>query len=126
MRSFLQAASAIRVGNGMDPTTEMGPVISEGQMKRVLGYVQSGIDEGAHLSLGGRRLVDGDYGKGYFVQPTVFEEVERRMKIFREEIFGPVLCVIPFRDEDDAISIANDTSFGLAGDIWSRNLTRIL
>ena len=126
MRSFLQAASAIKVGNGMDPATEMGPIISEGQMKRVLGYVQSGVDEGAHLSLGGRRLADGDYGKGFFVQPTVFEEVERGMKIFREEIFGPVLSVLPFRDEDDAIAIANDTSFGLAGDVWSKSLTRIM
>lgn len=126
MRSFLQVASAIKVGNGMDPATEMGPIISEGQMKRVLGYVQSGVDEGAHLSIGGRRLVDGDYGRGCFVQPTVFEQVERRMKIFREEIFGPVLCVLPFRDEDDAVSIANDTNFGLAGDIWSKSLSRIM
>jgi betaine-aldehyde dehydrogenase len=126
MRSYLQAASAIKIGNGLDPATEMGPVISEVQMKRILGYIQSGIDEGAHLSLGGRRLVDADYGKGFFVQPTIFEEVERRMKIFREEIFGPVLCVLPFRDEEDAISIANDTNYGLAGDIWSKSLTRIM
>ena len=126
MRSFLQAVSAIKVGNGMDPATEMGPIISEAQMKRVLGYVQSGVDEGARLAMGGRRLLDGDFAKGFFVQPTVFEGVERRMKIFREEIFGPVLSVLPFRDEDDAISIANDTSFGLAGDIWSKNLNRIM
>ena len=126
METFLQAASAIKVGNGMDPATEMGPIISEGQMKRILGYIQSGVDEGAHLSLGGRRLVDGEYGRGFFVQPTVFEEVERRMKIFQEEVFGPVLCVLPFQDEEDAISIANDTNFGLAGDIWSKSLTRIM
>ncbi len=126
MRSFLQAASAIKVGNGVDPATEMGPLISESQLKRVLGYIQSGSEEGAHLSLGGHRLVDGEYGRGYFVQPTVFEKVDRGMKIFREEIFGPVLCVLPFRDEDDAISIANDTNYGLAGDIWSKSLTRIM
>ncbi|MDE1853533.1 MAG: aldehyde dehydrogenase [Thaumarchaeota archaeon] len=126
MRRYLQAASAIKVGNGADPATEMGPIISEGQLKRVLGYIQSGVEEGARLSLGGRRLIDGDYAKGFFVQPTVFEEVERSMKIFREEIFGPVLCVLPFRDEEDAISIANDTNFGLAGDIWSKSLTRIM
>ena len=126
MKSFLQAASAIKVGNGMDPATEMGPVVSEGQLERVLGYIRSGVDEGARLSLGGKRLVDGGYGKGYFVQPTVFEEVERGMRIFREEIFGPVLSVLPFRDEDEAVSIANDTSYGLAGDIWSNSLTRIM
>jgi betaine-aldehyde dehydrogenase len=126
MKSFLQAASAIKVGNGMDPATEMGPIISDGQMKRILGFIQSGVDEGAHLSLGGRRLVDGDYGNGFFVQPTVFEEVERSMRIFREEIFGPVLSVLPFHDEDDAVSIANDTNYGLAGDIWSNSLTRIM
>jgi acyl-CoA reductase-like NAD-dependent aldehyde dehydrogenase len=76
--------------------------------------------------MGGNRLVDGAYAKGYFVQPTVFEGVERRMSIFQEEIFGPVLCVLPFRDEEDAISISNDTRFGLAGDLWSRSVTRIM
>lgn len=126
MHKYIQAASAIKVGNGMDPATEMGPLISESQLKRVLAYVQSGVEEGAHLSLGGRRLMDDEYGKGYFVQPTIFEEVERRMKIFREEIFGPVVCVLPFRDENDAISISNDTDYGLAGDIWSKSLTRIM
>jgi acyl-CoA reductase-like NAD-dependent aldehyde dehydrogenase len=126
MPKFKQAVSAIRVGNGLDPGTEMGPIVSESQLSRVLGYIQSGRNEGARLSMGGNRLVDGAYAKGYFVQPTVFEGVERRMSIFQEEIFGPVLCVLPFRDEEDAISISNDTRFGLAGDLWSRNLTRIM
>ncbi|MDG6910225.1 MAG: aldehyde dehydrogenase family protein, partial [Nitrososphaerota archaeon] len=126
MRSFIQAAGAIRVGNGLDPSTEMGPIVSEAQLKRVMGYIQSGLDDGARLSLGGHRMADGAYAKGYFVQPTIFENVDHNARIFREEIFGPVLCVLPFRDEDDAIAIANDTSFGLAGDIWSRSLTRIM
>jgi acyl-CoA reductase-like NAD-dependent aldehyde dehydrogenase len=126
MRSYIQAASAIRVGNGLDPASEMGPIISETQMKKVLGYIESGTDDGARLSYGGKRIVEGDYAKGYFVQPTIFENVGHDARIFREEIFGPVLCVLPFRDEDDAISIANDTSFGLAGDVWSRSLTRIM
>ena len=126
MRSYVQAASAIRVGNGLDPGTEMGPIISETQMKRVLGYIEAGTEDGARLSLGGRRIVEGDYSKGYFVQPTIFENVDHNARIFQEEIFGPVLCVLPFRDEDDAISIANDTKFGLAGDIWSRSLARIM
>ncbi|MDA4120870.1 MAG: aldehyde dehydrogenase family protein [Thaumarchaeota archaeon] len=126
MRKFKQAVSAIHVGNGLDPATEMGPIISESQLTRVLGYIQSGKVEGARLSIGGNRLVDGAYAKGCFVEPTVFEGVERRMSIFQEEIFGPVLCVLPFHDEEDAISISNDTKFGLAGDLWSRNLTRIM
>ncbi len=126
MEKFRDAASKIRVGNGLDPETEMGPVVSESQLSRVLGYVQLGHDDGARLTLGGKRVVEGDYAKGFFVQPTVFEGVERDMRIFQEEIFGPVLCVLPFEDEGDAISIANDTKFGLAGDLWSKNLTRIM
>lgn len=126
MRKYKEAAAAIHVGNGLDPRTEMGPLISDSQLKRVVGYIKSGQDEGARVSLGGNRLVDGDYSKGHFVQPTIFEGVERTMRIFQEEIFGPVLCVLPFRDEDDAIDISNDTKFGLAGDLWSRGMTRIM
>jgi len=126
MRGFRDLASRIKIGNGLDPSTEMGPVVSESQLNRVMGYIQSGIDEGARLSLGGRRLVNGDYAKGFFVQPTIFEEVRRDMRIFQEEIFGPVVCVLPFSGEEDAIAIANDTKFGLAGDVWSKNLIRIL
>jgi len=126
MQGFREATSKIRIGNGLDPSTEMGPVVSESQLNRVLGYIKSGQDEGAHLTSGGKRLVNEDYSKGFFVQPTVFEGVERNMRIFQEEIFGPVLCVLPFEDEEDAISIANDTRFGLAGDVWSHNLSRIM
>lgn len=126
MNDFNRMTAAIKVGNGLDPTTEMGPVVSESQLGRVMGFIQSGKEDGARLALGGQRLVEGDYAKGFFVQPTVFEGVERDMRIFQEEIFGPVLCVLPFEDEEDAIAIANDTRFGLAGDIWSRNLVRIM
>ena len=126
IRDFKKAVSAIRVGNGLDPTTEMGPIISESQLSRVMGYIRSGQDDGARLTMGGDRLVDGPFAKGFFVQPTIFEGVERGMSIFQEEIFGPVLCVLPFHDEEDAISISNDTRYGLAGDLWSRSLTRIM
>ncbi|MDA4125019.1 MAG: aldehyde dehydrogenase family protein [Thaumarchaeota archaeon] len=126
MRKYRQAAASIRVGNGLDAKTEMGPIISEQQLDRVLGYVKSGQEEGARLSGGGNRLVDGDYSKGFFVQPTIFEGVERKMRIFQEEIFGPVLCVLPFHDEEEAIEISNDSKFGLAGDLWSRSLPRIM
>ena len=126
MRKFRDVVARIRIGNGMDPATEMGPVISESQMNRVLSFVQAGAAEGARLSYGGERLTDGELSKGFFLRPTFFEGVDRSMKIFQEEIFGPVLCVLPFHDEDEAISIANDTKFGLAGDIWSVNLSRIM
>ncbi|MBI3859412.1 MAG: aldehyde dehydrogenase [Thaumarchaeota archaeon] len=126
MRKYKEAAGAIKVGDGMDPATEMGPLISKGQLERVLGYIDSAKEEGARLSLGGDRLVDGEYAKGNFVRPTIFEGVERKMKIFQEEVFGPVLCVLPFRDEDEAIEISNDSRFGLAGDLWSRSLPRIM
>jgi acyl-CoA reductase-like NAD-dependent aldehyde dehydrogenase len=126
MRSFRDAASKIRVGNGLDQATEMGPVISASQLERILGFIESGRQEGARLTLGGRRITDGEYARGFFVQPTVFEGVQREMKIFQEEIFGPVLCVLPFHGEEDAVYIANDTKFGLAGDVWSHSLTRIM
>ena len=126
MKGFREATSRIKIGNGLDPETEMGPVISESQLNRILGYIQSGRDDGARITAGGARLVEGDFAKGFFVQPTVFEGVEAGMRIFQEEIFGPVLCVLPFKDEEDAIAIANDTKFGLAGDVWSQSLTRIM
>jgi len=126
MQKYKLAASAIRVGNGLDPQTEMGPLISENQLNRVQAYIESGREAGAKLTMGGHRLLGGDFAKGHFLQPTIFEDVERRMKIFQNEIFGPVLCVLPFHDEDDAISISNDTKYGLAGDLWSRNITRIM
>ncbi len=126
MKSYLDAARAIRVGNGLDPKTEMGPLISAKQLERVLSYVESGRSQGAKLSLGGHRLAGHELGRGFFVGPTVFEGVERSMKIFQEEIFGPVLCVLPFHDEDDAVAIANDTKYGLAGDVWSGSLKRIM
>jgi betaine-aldehyde dehydrogenase len=126
MAAYRKAVASIRIGNGLDPSTEMGPVISGSQLERVLGYIGSGVDDGAKLTAGGKRLVDGDFSKGFFVQPTIFEDVARDSRLFQEEVFGPVLCVLPFHDEDDAISIANDTKYGLAGDVWSRSLTRIM
>jgi acyl-CoA reductase-like NAD-dependent aldehyde dehydrogenase len=126
MKKYLEAAASIKVGNGMDPSSEMGPLISEVQLNRVMGYIDSGKEEGAKLSLGGKRLTEGDYSRGFFVKPTVFERVAPNMKIFQEEIFGPVLCVLPFRDVQEAISIANETRYGLAGDVWSKDLTRIM
>jgi acyl-CoA reductase-like NAD-dependent aldehyde dehydrogenase len=126
MKKYLDAVASIRVGDGMDPGTQMGPLISDTQLRRVMGYVESGLAEGARLTAGGNRMTDGDHSRGYFIQPTVFEDVQPRMRIFQEEIFGPVLCVLPFHDVGEAIALANDTKYGLAGDIWSQDLGRIM
>jgi len=126
MRKYLEATAAIRVGNGLDPQTEMGPLISEGQLSRVQSFVESGRSAGARLAYGGKRLEEGELAKGFFLQPTVFEDVSRDMKIFQDEIFGPVVCVLPFHDEDEAVAISNDSRYGLAGDVWSRSMPRIM
>ena len=111
-----------RVGNGMDPDVVIGPVVSQKQLDRVLGYIDIGSGEGATLAAGGGRL-GGDLKAGFFVEPTVFTNVSNNMRIAREEIFGPVISVIPFDDIQEAIRIANDTEYGLAGGIWTTNLS---
>ncbi len=111
----------IRVGNGLDPKAVLGPLISERQLERVMHYVGVGGDEGARLAGGGGRI-GGEYAQGYFVEPTIFADVRNDMTIAREEIFGPVAAVIPFDDMDEALRLANDTPFGLAGGVWTQNL----
>ena len=109
-----------------DPFEEgklLGPLVSSVQRDRVRGYINKGIEEGAKLVTGGAEAPDG-LEKGFFVQPTVFSEVTRDMTIAREEIFGPVLSIIPYDSEEEAIEIANDTSYGLAGAVWSGDPAR--
>jgi acyl-CoA reductase-like NAD-dependent aldehyde dehydrogenase len=109
-----------------DPFAEgasLGPLSSQAQVERVTGYIQKGIDEGAKLVTGGPGRPEG-LEQGYFVQPTVFSNVSNDMTIAREEIFGPVLSIIPYADEDDAVRIANDTSYGLSGGVWSADAER--
>jgi aldehyde dehydrogenase (NAD+) len=114
-------ARAIRVGDPSDPKTTMGPVISAGQMKTVLDYIDVGKAEGASLVTGGSRIGD----QGYFVEPTIFADVRHEMRISQEEIFGPVLAVIPFNDEQDALRIANGTAYSLAAGVWSADTARV-
>ena len=114
-------ASTIRLGDPLDLDTAMGPLVSETQMNRVLDYIQIGEKEGATLIAGGGRSGD----RGYFVQPTLFAGVEPDMRIAQEEIFGPVASVIKFRDEDEALSIANGTVYSLAAGVWSANIARV-
>ena len=114
-------ANAIRVGDPRDKTTSMGPLVSAVQMQRVLEYIDVGKREGAQIAAGGTRL-----GKsGYYVKPTVFAGVEHGMRISQEEIFGPVAAVIRFKDEDEAIRLANGTSYSLAAGVWSADIARV-
>jgi aldehyde dehydrogenase (NAD+) len=112
------AAEQSTPGSPFDDTTRLGPLVSAAQRERVRGYIQKGIDEGAKLLTGGVEPPEG-LERGYFVRPTVFSEVTPDMTIAREEIFGPVLAIMPYDDEEDAIAIANDSVYGLAGGVWS-------
>jgi aldehyde dehydrogenase (NAD+) len=121
VQRIAERARAIRVGGPSEPKTTMGPVISAGQMETVLNYIETGKSEGASIVTGGARRGD----SGYFVEPTVFANVEHEMRISQEEIFGPVLCVIPFDDEADALRIANGTAYSLAAGVWSADIGRV-
>jgi acyl-CoA reductase-like NAD-dependent aldehyde dehydrogenase len=113
-------ASEYRIGSPMEQSTQLGPLVSQKQMERVLSYVDTGKAEGAQLLLGGERIGNA----GYFVEPTVFAGVSNTMAIAQEEIFGPVLSIIPFKDEEDAVLKGNDTLYGLAAAVWTRDIRR--
>ncbi|WP_375779734.1 aldehyde dehydrogenase family protein [Bradyrhizobium sp. ma5] len=114
-------AEALRIGDPADRATALGPVISEKQMRSILDYVEIGKNEGAHLATGGERVGD----RGYFISPAVFANVAHEMRISQEEIFGPVVSVIKFKDEADALRIANGTAYSLAAGVWSADMGRV-
>jgi aldehyde dehydrogenase (NAD+) len=121
---FVTRARALRVGDGLDPRTQMGPSVSEGQLKTVMQYVEIGRGEGARLMCGGHRLEEGALGKGYFHEATVFADVDPGMRIAQEEIFGPVVSVMPCGSFDEAIAIANNVPYGLSASIYTQDVNR--
>ncbi|HWC02218.1 MAG TPA: aldehyde dehydrogenase family protein [Methylomirabilota bacterium] len=122
---LVDRVKGLKIGDPMDKGTRMGPVVSAQQLETVLGYVEAGRREGATLAAGGERARVGD-GRGYFLQPTVFTGVRNTMRIAREEIFGPVLSVIPFKDAEDAVAQGNETFYGLAAAVWTRDVGKAL
>ncbi|WP_373228823.1 aldehyde dehydrogenase family protein [Cohnella sp.] len=121
---LVRRAGQIRIGPGLDADTEMGPLISERQMNRVLDYIEIGRKEGAALLCGGERLTAGGLGRGYFVAPTIFTDTRPDMRIVQEEIFGPVLVIQTFRTEEEALELANGTKYGLAGAVFTQNVAK--
>jgi aldehyde dehydrogenase (NAD+) len=122
LEMVVERAKKLKVGNGLDETVEMGPLVSEGQRRIVHGYVEIGKAEGAKLMCGGEALQGGEYEKGYFYAPTVFAEVSPEMRIAQEEIFGPVLSVIKVRDFEEAVDVLNRTAYGLSSSIYTRDV----
>ena len=125
MSKLTDRVKTFKVGDPMDKATRMGPVVSKAQMETVLGYIETGKREGAQLVAGGQRASVGN-GKGYYVEPTIFDGVSNTMTIAREEIFGPVLSVIPFKSVEEGIAQGNATSYGLAAAVWTRDVGKAL
>ncbi|SPB18236.1 betaine-aldehyde dehydrogenase [Caballeronia novacaledonica] len=118
-------ARGIKIGRSMDPDAQLGPLISRRQLDRVMSYIDIGSSEGARLVCGGERL-DGALSDGYFVTPTVFSDVDNEMRIAQEEIFGPVMSIIPFDTVEEAIALGNQTEYGLGGAVWTQDISRAL
>ncbi len=122
VEALAKRAESLKIGNGLDESVQMGPCVNKGQLETVLSYVEIGKNEGAKLITGGDHLTGGDYDKGFFVQPTIFGDVTQKMRIWKEEIFGPVVGVGMFDTLDQAIEMANDTIYGLSASIFTQDV----
>jgi len=121
VEKMVDKVGKMKLGDPMDPETTVGPVISQKQLDRVLEYIEIGKKEGASVAVGGQRATDAGLKNGFFVNPTVFTDVNNDMRVAREEIFGPVLCVLRYGEIEEAVRLANDSIYGLAAGIWSRD-----
>jgi aldehyde dehydrogenase (NAD+) len=126
VEKLLALARTAKMGDPMDTATQVGPITNKPQLEKVLKYIDIAKSEGATPILGGRRATAPECGDGWFVEPTIFGGVHNRMRIAQEEVFGPVLAVIPFKDEDEAIAVGNDVVYGLAAGVWTQNMRRAL
>jgi len=123
---MLARTKKYRVGDGMDPQVDMGPSVDEGQMNTVLTYIDIGKSEGARLLTGGKRLTDGERARGFFVEPTLFDNVTMDMRIAQEEIFGPVISILRAKDFEEAIEIANNVKFGLSASLYTMDMSKAM
>jgi len=121
---FTAGAKSLKVGNGLDSSTDMGPCVNEGQLNTVMEYVQIGSNEGARLAAGGHRLESGNFKRGWFHEPTIFADCDPKMRVSQEEIFGPVVSVIPCDNLDHALDIANGVVYGLSASIYTRDVNK--
>lgn len=126
VKDAADAFNKVTVGMPLNEDTQMGSQINENQLKKILSYVEIAKTEGAKIACGGEPITDGEFGKGCFMKPTLIVDVDNSMRVAQEEIFGPVACVIKFKDEDDVIKMANDSPYGLGGAVWTKDINRAI